>query len=122
MRPAVINGEAWWVVRVPPGDPRLIDREGRPTVGTTDPTSRTIHLSASLSPPMLDRVLLHEVSHAVTMGYGILPSLTEAVKRGEAIRAEEWAAQLVENHGMEAAAIASGVLGRPLCVRGFCVG
>lgn len=115
-----MNGEVWRVVRVAPSDPRLIDREGRRTVGTTDPTSKTIHLSSALMPPMLDKVLLHEVSHAVAVSYGILPSLSEAVENGEVVRAEEWAAQLVENHGIESAAIASEILGRPLCVGGFC--
>lgn len=120
MRPFAVNGDAWRVVRVAPGDPRLIDREGKRTVGTADPSTRTVHLSDRLQPPELDRVLLHEVAHAITMSWGLLPALGETVASGDRIGAEEWAAQLVENHGIEAAAIASEVLGRPVCVRGFC--
>lgn len=120
MRPFAVNGEAWRVVWVEPGDPRLIDREGKRTVGTADPEARTVHLSNRLRPPELDRVLLHEVAHAITMSWGLLPALGGMVERGDRIGAEEWAAQLVENHGIEAAAIASEVLGRPICVRGFC--
>lgn len=120
MRPFAVNGDAWRVVLVAPGDPRLIDREGKRTVGTADPETRTVHLSDRLQPPELDSVLLHEVAHAVTMSWGLLPALGETVADGDRIGAEEWAAQLVENHGIEAAAIASEVLGRPVCVRGFC--
>lgn len=120
MRPFAVNGDAWRVVRVAPGDPRLIDREGKRTVGTADPETRTVHLSDRLQPPELDRVLLHEVAHAITMSWGLLPALGETVANGDRIGAEEWAAQLVENHGIEAAAMASEVLGRPVCVRGFC--
>lgn len=120
MRPAVINGQVWGVARVAPGDPRLVDREGMRAVGTTDPGTRTIHLSSSLEPPTLDRVLLHEVAHAITMAYDQLGELGEMVDGGDRIGVEEWAAQLVEKHAIEAAAVASDVLGRPVCVMGVC--
>lgn len=115
-----VNGKAWRVAWVTPGDPRLIDREGKRTVGTADPVTRTVHISNELKPPELDRVLLHEVAHAITMSWGLLPAFGELVQSGDRIGAEEWAAQLVENHGIEAAAIASEILGRPICVRGYC--
>lgn len=98
----------------------MVDREGRRTVGTTDPLTRTICLSESLTPPMLDRVLLHEVSHAVAMSYGYLGELGRMVSIGDRIGVEEWAAQLMENHAIESAVLASESLGRPLCVRGWC--
>lgn len=120
MRPFVSNGVAWRVVGVAPGDPRLVDREGRLTVGTTDPLTSTVHISSALTPPMLDRVLLHEVAHAVTISHGTLPQLGGMVRFGDVVGVEEWAAQLVENHGIEAAVLASESLGRPICVRGFC--
>lgn len=102
------------------GDPRLIDREGKRTVGTTDPLTRTIHISSKLTPPILDKVLLHEVSHAIAISNGLLPSFGRMVSEGDRIGAEEWAAQLMENHAIEAAALASESLGRPVCVRGYC--
>lgn len=120
MRPIAISGDVWRVIRVPAGDPRLIDREGRRTVGTTDPVSRTIHLSDALAPPALDMVLMHEVAHAITMSHGLLESLGYMVQDGDRIGVEEWAAQLVENHALEASALASESLGRPVCVRGYC--
>lgn len=120
MRPVVINGEIWRVVWVAPGDPRLVDREGKRTVGTTSHATKTIHLSSELAPPVLDRVLLHEVAHAVTMSYNHLGGLDGMVRSGDRIGVEEWAAQLVENHAIEAVAISSEILGRPICVRGLC--
>lgn len=105
---------------MPPGDPRLVDREGKLTVGTTDPMTRTVHISNELSAPMLDRVLLHEVAHAVTISYNLLDPMHENVPEGYWVDVEEWTAQVVENHGIEAAVLASQSLGRPLCIGGFC--
>lgn len=81
-----------------------------------------IWLDGSLRPPMLDRVLLHEVAHAVTVSRGLLPPLGRMVASGDRIGAEEWAAQLVEGHAIEAIDAASSVLGRPVCVDGSCLG
>lgn len=120
MRPFVSNGRAWRVVTVGPDDPRLVDREGILTVGTTDPATGTIHISSELSAPALDRVLLHEVAHAVTLSHGLLGELHAIVPHSGWVRAEEWAAQLVENHGIEAVVLASESIGRPLCIGGYC--
>lgn len=115
------NGEVWGVVWVSPGDPRLVDREGKLTVGTTDPSTRMVHISTALVPPLLDRVLLHEVAHAVMMSNDLLGPLHSMIPHASRIDVEEWAAQLVEVHGVEATVLASESLGRPLCVRGYCV-
>ena len=120
MRPFVANGEVWGVVRVPAGDPRLIDRTDTPRLAVTDPESRTIHIRDDLTPPLLDRVMLHEVAHAVTVSWGLLPQVRSDTLRGDIIGVEEWAAQLVENHSMEAVQAARRALGRPICVRGLC--
>jgi hypothetical protein len=60
-----------------------------------------------LEPPLLDRVALHEAAHAV------------ASARGTGL-SSELAAMAVEAHGLEAAHVASKILGRPVCVWGFC--
>lgn len=120
MRPLVINGIFWRVVRVPPGDPRLVDRTGTHTVATTDPLTRTVHLSSALVPPLLDRVLLHEVAHAVAMSYGLLETLHGFLPYRYWVPVEEWAAQTVEGYGVESAVLASESIGRPICVRGYC--
>ena len=120
MRPFTVNGETWRVVRVPAGDPRLTDRTGTERLAVTDPSDRTVYVNRRLVPPLLDRVMLHEVAHAITVSWGLLPRLRSDARRGDMTSVEEWAAQLVENHSMEAVQAASEALGRPVCVRGIC--
>lgn len=60
--------------------------------------------------------------HAVTISWGLLPRLRSDAMRGDVVAVEEWSAQLVENHAMEALEAASTALGRPVCVRGLCHG
>lgn len=122
MGPVAINGEVWRVIRVPAGDPRLLDRTGAERLATTDPRSRTISISERIRPPLLDKVLLHEVAHAITVSWGLLPQVRRDTLRGDIIGVEEWAAQLVENHSIEALQVARRALGRPVCVRGECFG
>lgn len=120
MRPFAINGDVWGVIRVPAGDPRLIDRTGTPRLAVTDASDRTVYVRDDLVPPLLDRVMLHEVTHAITVSWGLLPQVRNDALRGDVVGVEEWAAQLVENHAMEAVQAASRALGRPVCVRGLC--
>lgn len=120
MRPFVINGQAWRVIRIPAGDPRLVDRTGTERLAVTDPTSLAVYVNERLMPPLLDRVMLHEVAHAITVSWGLLPQVRRDTLRGDIIGVEEWAAQLVENHAMEAVNAATEALGRPICVRGLC--
>ena len=89
-------------------------------MATADPGDRVIRVSSEVDPPLLDRVILHEVAHAITMSHGLLGSIHRVVPEGLWVPVEEWAVQLVENYGMEAVALASEVLGRPVCVRGLC--
>lgn len=114
MRPFVINGEAWRVTRVSAGDPRLVDWTGTERVATTDPESRTVYVNDTLVPPLLDRVMLHEVAHAIVASWGLRGSGREWSG------VDEWGAQLVENHSLEALEAASTALGRPVCVSGLC--
>lgn len=120
MRPFVINGEAWRVVRVPAGDPRLTDRTGTERLATTDPGDRAVYVNRRLVPPLLDRVVLHEVAHAITVSWGLLGYVRERVPEASWVDVEEWSAQLIENHAIEAVQAATEALGRPICVRGFC--
>lgn len=120
MHPFIINGELWGVARVPAGDHRLVDRTDTQRLAVTDPTEHMVYLRADLKPPLLDRVLLHEVAHAVTVSWGLLPQVRLDTLRGDVIGVEEWAAQLVENHAIEAVQAARTALGRPVCVRGLC--
>ena len=117
-----MNGEAWGVVMVPPGDPSLVDRTGVERLATTDPATRTVRVSSAVAPPLLDRVLLHEVAHAITVSHGLLGTLRIALPWRLQVLVEEWAAQLVENHAVEAAELTSEILGRPVCMYGYCHG
>ena len=120
MYPFVINGDVWRVARVSAGDPSLIDRTGGAKLAVTDSLDRTIYVRDDLLPPLLDRVMLHEVAHVITVSWGLLPEVRSGIVRGDIIDVEEWAAQLVENHAMEAVQAARRALGRPVCVRGLC--
>jgi hypothetical protein len=120
VRPFAVNGIEWEVVRVNPGDPRLIDRTGAEKLATTDPSTRTVHISSEVGPPLLDRVALHEAAHVVAVSHGMIPPIRAVVPAAFWVPVEEWAAQTMELHGLEAADVASRMLGRPVCVGGFC--
>ena len=105
---------------MPAGDPSLIDRTGSEKLAVTDSLDRTVYVRNDLMPPLLDRVMLHEVAHAITVSWGLLPKVRSDALRGDLVGVEEWAAQLVENHAMEAVQAARRALGRPVCVRGLC--
>lgn len=122
MRPFVINGELWQVHRVPAGDWHLIDRTGSEKLATTDPATRAVYVNSGVTPPLLDRVVLHEVAHAVTLSWGLLGRLRSGIPIGSWVPTEEWAAQLMEGHAIEAIAAASRALGRPVCIDGLCAG
>lgn len=82
----------------------------------------TVSVLDSVAPPLLDRVMLHEVSHAVTLSWGLLDRVRSAVPASAWVPVEEWAAQLMEGHAIETVAAASRSLGRPVCVDGACMG
>lgn len=121
MRPFTVGGELWRVQRVPAGDPRLVDRTGAARLATTDPATRTVSIHEGVMPPLLDRILLHEAAHAVTISRGLLGRMRAAVPEGSWVPVEEWAAQLMEGHAIEAIEAARTALGRPVCVDGRCL-
>lgn len=121
MKPVLVNGELWQVNRVSPGDPILVDRTGVERIATTDPVSRSINISNEAIPPMLDRVLLHEVAHAITVSYGLLPSLRMQLPPDLWVLVEEWAVELLEKYSIEAIIATSESLGRPVCVSDQCL-
>lgn len=116
----VINGDVWRVTRVPAGDPRLIDRTCNYRLATTDSNTMSIYISDAVKPPLLDKVMLHEVSHAVTISYKMLDGLRAILPPYLWVDVEEWAAKLVEDHALEASRAASDALGRPVCIGGIC--
>lgn len=121
MRPVSVNGEVWRVKRVHPHDQSLVDRTGNLRLATTDPATRTINISAGLTPPLLDQVLLHEVAHAITISHGLLSQLRDAIPPELWVFVEEWSVELLEKHGIEAIIATAESLGRPVCVMGQCL-
>ena len=87
---------------------------------TTDPITRTIHVSTNVVPPLLDKVILHEIAHAITVSYGLIYPLRDKIPLDLRVLVEEWAVELVERHAIEATVLASESLGRPLCIGGYC--
>ena len=111
MNPILVAGELWRVVAVDPDDPGLIDGSGIMRVATADPAYRIIRVSRVLGPPLLDKVLLHEIAHAITVSHGLPFEGPYA----------EAAARLIEDHAMEALELTSRALGRPFCMSGHCI-
>lgn len=120
MKPFTVNGEVWRVARVKPGDPSLIDKTGEYRLATTDPKNRSVYILEDLKPPLLDKVLLHEVAHAVAVSYDLIDSLREIAPETFWDAIEEWSVRMVEKYGIEAAEAASVSLGRPICIGGYC--
>ena len=120
MKPVLINKEIWTISLLPSFDARLIDRTGLYRLATTDPGTRSIYLSLSTPPDMIDQVLLHEVAHAITISYGLLPFLHDFIPRNLWFFVEEWSANIIEQYSIEAISIASQALGRPLCLGSLC--
>lgn len=121
MKPVVVGNDVWQINRVSPDNPLLIDRTGEFKVAVTDPLTRTIYISRELEPPMLDKVVLHEVAHAITVSYGLLPPLRSKIPPDLWVLVEEWSASLLEQYALEAGILASQALGRPLCIFGYCI-
>lgn len=121
MKPVLINGELWQINRVSPGSPLLIDRTGNHRIATTDPVLKSINVSIEIQPPLLDRVLLHEVAHAITISHNLLQPLRAQIPEQLWVLVEEWSVELLEKHSLEAAILTSESLGRPLCIMGYCM-
>lgn len=121
MKPITVNGESWSVNTVTPDDPSLVDRTGTRRIATADPATRSINVSSSVQPPLLDRVLLHETAHAITVSHGLLSPLRSQIPPELWVTVEEWAVELLEKYSIEAIILASESLGRPLCIRGYCM-
>lgn len=121
MRPLVIGNHVWRVIRVAPGDPLLVDQTGAMRVATTDPVTRTIRISTDVMPPLLDRVFLHEATHAIMEDAGINDLLRRLPDDRLQVLAEESVAWLLETHAIPVVDAVSRSLGRPVCMDGICV-
>lgn len=97
----VLNGRNWRVKTVASDDPMLIDRTGKRTVATTDPSTFIIYLSDQLHGAFLIKVLLHELGHCVMVSYDLLDDIYRVVDPGHRVEAEEWICNLIADHGFK---------------------
>lgn len=111
IRSFFMNGYRWRVIFVKPGSEKLIDRTGRRTVATTDPSTGYIYLSAGLSGDFLTHVLIHELGHCAIVSFGLLPDIHRMVKPAYWIDAEEWICNFIADYGMRIFSTARTVLG-----------
>lgn len=86
-----INGIAWRLKFVHPGDPVLYRNDGTLTVGMCDNTDRTIYINEYLRGAFLKKVLCHELVHASMFSYEVY--LTE--------EQEELVADILSTYGDE---------------------
>ena len=107
MNPVTVNGKFWKEIPVNPTSGKLLDSDGILRIGTTEPATRTIYVAGDVVPPLLDKVILHEMTHAITYEHGY--------------PMEEWPAKFMEQHAVEAVTLASHALGRPLCIQDLCI-
>lgn len=95
----LMNGYLWRVKYVSPESFDLIDRTGKKRLATTDPRTKYIYLSIELQGDILNRVLLHELGHAVMFSYGLLDRLHFYVRPEYWIEAEEWVCNFIADYG-----------------------
>lgn len=107
----VMNGYLWRIRYVDPYDLALVDRTGRRTVGTTDPSNQTVYLSNSLHGEFLTRVLVHELGHCALVSFHLLDDIHRITKKDYWIYAEEFLCNWIADYGLLIFEIAKDILG-----------
>lgn len=67
----VINGVEWSVKLVSPLHTKLYRRNGSRSVGVCDNYTKTIYIRQDLNRRMIQKVLVHELVHAILFSYSI---------------------------------------------------
>lgn len=99
MKKIILNGIEWNVIKIEETNPFLVDRSNVLTVGTTDPTTRTIFISKALHGDFEKRVVAHEIGHAICFSYGLLNEIHKCCKRKYWIEMEEFICNFVADYG-----------------------
>lgn len=87
----VINGIEWDLRFVEPNSDMLRRSDGSITLAVTDENYHAIFMNNRLKGDIFERVLCHELTHAVCMSWGIsIP-----------IQTEEWLCNFMSDHGKE---------------------
>jgi hypothetical protein len=96
-----LNGILWKLEHVNPDSPILMDRDGRFSVATTDPRTRTIYISNRLTGHFKNRVLIHEIGHCVLFSFHLIDDIYCMVKPEYRTEAEEWICNFIADYGMK---------------------
>lgn len=96
-----INGYIWRVKYVAKNSPCLVDRMGVLTVATTDPYDLTIYISSSIYGQFHDKVLVHELAHAVMLSYYLIDDIHSVVYPTYWMEAEERVCNFIADYGFE---------------------
>lgn len=107
-----LNGIIWSVETVDSDSPMLVDRTGKTTVATTDPTDYTVYLSKALQGPFLIKVLLHELGHCVMVSYDLLDYIHSSVYPEKWVEAEEWVCNFIADYGFKIFSAAYKIVGK----------
>lgn len=99
MKTFTTNGYLWRIIIVNPGSTQLVDRTGKLTLATTDPTDLVIYISGRLKGEKFMTVLIHELGHAALYSYGLLGDIHRMVRPEYWIEAEEWVCNLIADYG-----------------------
>ena len=94
-----LNGILWRVYYVPSNSSYLVDRTGNVRLATTDVRLHNIYIYEGLSGELLNRVIIHEIGHAVMASFGLISELHKLVKPEYWIEAEEWGCNLIADYG-----------------------
>lgn len=106
-----MNGYIWRVRFVEPYSPMLVDRTGKRTVATTDPTNLQVCLSNELQGDFLIQVLLHELGHCALYSFNLIDDIHRMVYPDKWVEAEEWVCNFIADYGFRIFSTAYSVLG-----------
>lgn len=104
-----MNGIRWTIILVDPSSPFLKDRTGKSTLACTDSSTKRIYMSNNLDKQLYLKVLLHELSHCVTISYHLLDRIHKYTKPEHWIDMEELICNIIAEYGVEIVTIANMV-------------
>lgn len=102
-----MNGINWRVIFVSPDSPVLEDRDGKLTVGCTDPITKRVYISNQLQGILFTKVLLHELCHCALVSYGLLDYIHIISRPEYWSEAEEFMCNLIADYSGEIQTIAN---------------
>lgn len=85
----IINNIYWKLAFVSPNFPLLQRLNGEYSIGACDNLTRTIYLNNTLTGPLLNKVLCHEITHAAMFSYNVNLSIEQ----------EQLVADLISTYG-----------------------